>query len=314
MPLFRNSCVGGRAAAILGLIFLYFLVALADLALATPEDKKEANDLLTFSGQVFVLLGALLGVGGGLRYFIEPVLKRRHLRKVIGTGLWLSSSELRRHLTAIKATLASSNPTADEMRDSLKKIPSNDAKGRADWFVKDGYFCMITAYKIAGFSSWMKIYQTAVLRVLLTLRWSGFISELFQKFDAYKVGASQNTVLWYDYIDAIGEKIIVSEAEFSSPLGFSDFCKKYYSDPEFLQYFDQLHMFIHFLGRPDSHWAAAHQAALSNMIAALESIEEFIRKNENLLKNFQPQKRTITTEYGWQQPPGLEKATSANRI
>jgi hypothetical protein len=248
-------------------------------AAAAQEDKKDgAGPFLTFSGYVLALLGAILGAGGGLRFFLEPVLKRRRLRKVMATGLWLSCSELRRHLEAIKATLASSNPAA--MRNSLKKIPLNDTKGEgADWLVKDGYFCMITAYKIAAFSSWMKIYQRAVLRILLTVGWSRFISELFEKFDSYKIAASQNTVLWYNYIDAIGEKIIVAEADFSSPLGFSDFCKKYNSDREFLEYFDQLHMFIHFLGSDDQRWMDAHQTALNNMIVALQSIEEFIRKH-----------------------------------
>jgi hypothetical protein len=92
----------------------------------------------------------------------------------MATGLWLSCYELRRHLEAIKTTLAKGGPSADAMRHSLAKIPRNDFQGDADWFVKTGYFCMITAYKIAAFSAWMKIYQTAVLRALLVARGSKF--------------------------------------------------------------------------------------------------------------------------------------------
>jgi hypothetical protein len=213
-----------------------------------------SGDLLTLSGQILLLLGAVLaavlGAGGGLRYILEPLLKRQRLRKVMATGLWLSCYELRRHMEAIKATLKQNNSMAEEMRDALLKIPRNDFGNRPDWFVKTGYFSMITAYKIAAFSSWMRIYQAAVLQALLTITWSDFISELFQKFDAYKIAASQNTVLWYNYIDAIGEKLISTVGELSSPLGFGEFCKNYHDDREFLYFFDQLHMFIHFMGSP----------------------------------------------------------------
>jgi hypothetical protein len=56
-------------------------------------------------------------------------------------------------MEAIKATLKQDNSMAEEMRDALLKIPRNDFGDRPDWFVKTGYFSMITAYKIATFSS-----------------------------------------------------------------------------------------------------------------------------------------------------------------
>jgi hypothetical protein len=164
------------------------------------------NSLLTFSGQVLVLVGAVLGAGGGLRYLVEPILRRQRLRKVMATGLWLSCQDLRSHLEAIKTTLAGNDSAAHEMRDALLKIPRRDFNDRPDWFVKTGYFSMITAYKIAAFSAWMKIYQMSVLRALLIARGSDFISELFQKFDAYKIAASQNTVFWYSYVEAVGRE------------------------------------------------------------------------------------------------------------
>src|ERR1700682_1322177 len=244
-------------------VFVMVLVGLAawsaDSALvgAQAAGTKEIDALTTFGGQILLLLGALLGAGGGLRYFLEPLLQRRRLRKVMATGLWLSCYELRRHLEAIKATLACGDPSADAMRDALLKIPRYDVPdGRPDWFVKTGYFSLITAYKIAAFSAWMKIYQTAVLRALLTATGSKFISDVFQKFDAYKVAASQNTVLWYNYLESVGEKIIATEGDLTSPVGFSEFCNKYFKDREFLFYFDQLHMFIHFMGRSEEPWAS----------------------------------------------------------
>jgi hypothetical protein len=202
-------------------------------------------------------------------------------------------------MEAIKETLTQSNPMADEMRDALLKIPSNDFGGRPDWFVKAGYFSMITAYKIAVFSSWMRIYQMAVLQALLTVTWSDFISELFQNFDAFKVAASQNTVLWYNYIDAIGETLIVTVGELNSPLSFSEFCKNYNEDREFIYFFDQLHMFIHFMGRKDEPWHTIYQRSLSDMVNELHEIEDFIGKEkENLLGKFEPRDRNRTISAG----------------
>jgi hypothetical protein len=300
MPRLRDNCydrVARMAPSIAFVVLLGFLATAADPATAAQANTKDSsNDFLTFSGQILVLLGALLGAGGGLRYFLEPALKRRHLRKVMATGLWLSCSELRRHLEAIRTTLASGGATAHDMRDALLKIPRNDYGGRADWFVKTGYFSMITAYKIAAFSSWMKIYQTALLRALLTVTWSDFMSELFQKFDAFKIASSRNTVLWYNYIDAIGEKMIFVEPDFSSPVGFSEFCRKYFQDQEFREFFDQLHMFIHFMGRTEEPWLSTYQPALSDMISALQGIEDFLKdKEDNLLTKFEPKERAFTT-------------------
>jgi hypothetical protein len=240
------------------------------------NNATAAPDWLTLSGQILLLiggvLGAALGAGGGLRYFIEPILKRRHLRRVIATGLWSSCIELRLQMEEIRTALESGNPSADETRDALLKIPRNDFEGRVDWFVKTGYLSMTTAYKIAAFSSWMRIYQIAVSQALLTARWDYFIHELFKKFASYrksgrnyfihellkkfasykKSAAGHDSVLWYDYIDAIGERLVTTSGEHTRPFGFSEFCKRYHDDPEFLYFFDQVHMFIHFMGRKRS--------------------------------------------------------------
>jgi hypothetical protein len=201
---------------------------------------------------------------------------------------------LRRHLDAIKTTIAKGGPAADAMHDSLVKIPSSDFQKNADWFVKTGYFCMITAYKIAAFSAWMKIYQTAVLRALLVARGNKFVSSLFQKFDAYKVAASDTTVLWYNYLDAIGERLIVIEGDLTKPIGFGEFCRRYKNDEEFLAFFDQLHMFVHFIGRPDEPYASQYQPVLTKMIDALKNLEKFLGDTrENLLTEYHPKERNI---------------------
>jgi hypothetical protein len=286
-------------------VFVLMLLGLAAWAAgsvvagAQAVDKKETDVLTTLGGPVLLLIGTLLGAGGGLRYFLEPFLQQRRLRKVMATGLWLSCYELRRHLEAIKTTLSRGDSSADAMRDALLKIPKNDSGEDLAWFVKTGYFSMVTAYKIAAFSAWVKIYQTAALRALLTGTRSRFISDLFQKFDAYQVAASENTVLWYSYLESLGEKIISTEGDLTSPVGFSEFCNKYHKDKDFLLYFDQLHMFIHFIGRREEPRASNYQHALAGMIDALNDLETFLADTrENLLTDFRPKdrKRTSSTE------------------
>lgn len=69
--------------------------------------------------------------------------------------------------------------------------------------------------------------------------------------------------------------------------------QKYYDDGEFLLYFDQRHMFIHFMGVKEEPWPEKYQKVLTDMINTLQDIEDFIsRSKENLLTKFQPQERS----------------------
>jgi hypothetical protein len=290
----RSFLLTSKRAASLAAFGVAAWAAEGNAVFAQASGQTGGDPFITVNGQFLLLLGALLGAGGGLRYFLEPRLQRRRLRKVMATGLWLSCHELRRHLEAIEITLVKGGPAADAMRHSLVKIPRNDFQENADWFVKTGYFCMITAYKIAAFSAWMKIYQTAVLRALLVVRGSKFISGLFQRFDAYKVAASDTTALWYNYLESIGEWMIVTEGDLSHPIGFGEFCRRYKNDEEFLVFFDQLHMFVHFIGRPDEPHASNYQKVMTEMITALRSLEKFLGdKRENLLTEYRPKQRNI---------------------
>jgi hypothetical protein len=285
------------------------MVAIADSAEAANGNQGSAVAVQAAQSQgfptsVFTLLSLFVAAVVAFRFLIEPFLMRRRLRMVIATGLWLSCYELRLHLEAINKTISGDDETARQTRDALLKRPRSDFHGRADWFVKTGYFCMVTAYRISAFSAWMRIYQTSVIQAVFTLPRSkmipeqfksNFIPELFGKFDAFKTVTSNNTHLWYGYIDAIGERIIVMDGEIKSPIGFSEFCKRYYCDAEFRDFFDQLHMFLHFMGRTDSDYPIKYRTALSEMIRELTEIEEFLEaRKENLLSGFAVRERRRT--------------------
>jgi hypothetical protein len=254
------------------------------------------------------------GLGAGLlRYFFEPRQARARLGRVMATGLWLSCHELSQHLKVVKRRLDESSGD-NETRRALRKIPKNDSRGQADWFVKEGYFCVMTAYKLAVFSSWMRIYQGTVLRAALTGRSNKYTAALFQKFDTFKVAASTNTVLWYSYIDAVGERLIIEAGDDSHPLRFADFCKRYYEDSQFLAFFDQLHMFIHSVGRAEGDWPVRNGKILERMVAALGDIDQFLKtSSQNLLSDFSPldRDRTASAKWGPVDKDFLGKGTSA---
>jgi hypothetical protein len=74
MPRLCDNCydhVARLARSIAFVVLLGFLATTPDPATAAQANTKDSsNDFLTFSGQILVLLGALLGAGGGLRYFL----------------------------------------------------------------------------------------------------------------------------------------------------------------------------------------------------------------------------------------------------
>jgi hypothetical protein len=58
-------------------------------------------------------------------------------------------------------------------------------------------------------------------------------------------------------------------------------------------FFDQVHMFIHFIGKKDPMWSPRHMEALAEMINVLKQICTFIdEQGENLLLGFTTKPRT----------------------
>ena len=90
------------------------------------------------------------------------------------------------------------------------------------------------------------------------------------------MAASNTTALWYNYLESIGEWMIVTEADLASSIGFGEFCRRYKNDEEFLVFFDQLHMFFHFIGRPEEVYARNYEQVLTEMIAALRAWKSFL--------------------------------------
>ena len=234
---------------------------------------------------------AILTFLGVHKFFIEPWLLAKQLRKKYATALWIACKELQLHMAQIHIKVTTNDSRAI---DALKKIPENDFKGHVDWFTKDGYYTTVTAYRIAVVSSWLQVYQQELL--FATYRESrAFVYDLYQKIDHLKRAFSENTHLWYDYFDAIGTKLIDREATVRRPLSFGAFCDRYSSDPQFRSFYDQLHRFISRIARDK------YPGTTEKISHALDDLIGFLQK-ENLLAGLHIERPAINPEL-----PGQEQ-------
>jgi len=228
---------------------------------------------------------AILTFLGIQKFFIEPWQAARQLRKKYATALWIACKELQLHLEQIHRKVSANDTNTIN---ALKKIPDHDFKGRADWFTKHGYYTTITAYKIAIVSSWLQIYQQELL--FSTYRESrAFVFALYQAIDHLKRTFSEHTILWYDYFDAIGSKLVDRNASVLRPLSFGAFCDRYYSDQQFRKFYEQLHMFISFIAD------GKYLANTDKIRGALDDVIEFLKK-QNLLSGLQIERPSIHPE------------------
>jgi len=174
--------------------------------------------------------------------------------------------------------------------DALKKIPDNDSKQhgnvRPDWFAKEGYYTTCTVYKIAAMSAWLRIYQ----RELLFLPYSAsqrFLSKLYTSADGLKASFSTNTCLWYDYLDAVGDALVVQPIGAPSsgapmPLSFAGFCERYTTDSRFRLFYEQVHMYVWFIADGQHPYLDSVQSVLK----ALDNLATLLKKEKLLRRDF----------------------------
>lgn len=123
---------------------------------------------------------------------------------------------------------------------SLKLSPK-DAK-TLDWYTKDGYYVTSTAYLIALVACWIVTLQRDV--VFLPFERKTDTTEFLNLVERFKTALSTRTMLWYHYIDGIGERLMVEGQGKPQPIGLSTFSQKMHTDIMFRDYYDQLMQFL----------------------------------------------------------------------
>lgn len=239
----------------------------------------------SFIPTAITTLLAVLTFLGVHKFFLEPWLAARQLRKKYATALWISCEELRLHLEEIQHKISEKNTKA---LDALKKIPDHDFNNRVDWFTKYGYYTTVTAYRIAVVSCWLHIYQRELL-ISPYRKSHRFVFALYTKADHLKRAFGENTCLWHDYFDAIGSRIEDHPADIFRPMSFGAFCDRSYSDKTFRKFYEQLHMFISFVA------AERYPGTIDRIRKALSDLTGFLER-ENLLAGLELERSAIDPE------------------
>jgi|SRR5438034_6987353 len=214
---------------------------------------------------------------GVQKFFIEPRYEARSSRRKYATALYIACKELYLHLGHAVDRL---NAPESRIGDAMKKIPTRDSQGNVAWFTKEGYYTTITAYKIAAVSAWLRIYQNALLFSSYPASQS-FLNDLYARAQKLKLAFSTGTCLWYYYFDAIGERLIDEDGKAPWTLSFEKFCSRCANDADFRLFFEQLHMYIWFVGNKEPKYIGTIpriQECLLDLINLLE--------NRNLLPGF----------------------------
>ena len=124
---------------------------------------------------------------------------------------------------------------------SSLKLSPKDAKS-LEWFTKEGYYVTSTAYLIALVACWIVILQRDV--VFLPFKQKADTTEFLSLVERLKTGLSTRTILWYHYVDGLGESLVLKGTEKPQPMGISAFSEKLFQDSTCREYYDQLFQFL----------------------------------------------------------------------
>jgi hypothetical protein len=217
-------------------------------------------------------------VGGGLvattlrvleQYWVNPwfISSAEAKRKLVlyGRPLYFSCHQMAFRFTHISQQQQEHRPQGIK---SLQESPT-DANS-IEWFTKQGYYAVSTAYVIACVASWISLYQKDV--VFLPFKDASLAAQFFNLIERFKVAVSTKTILWYYYIDGIGELLVEDGRD--RPMPFSTFACKLLKEQPFRGYYDQLFQFLHHVG------SGEYGDQLKQTVAAVQAIKHFLAENK----------------------------------
>jgi hypothetical protein len=173
-------------------------------------------------------------IGGGLvtaalriaeTYLIAPRLtesvESRKKLLLYGKPLWRACHDLYYRLFYIKQKMHSPRSS---LLGSLKEAES------LEWFTtKEGNYITSTAYMIAAVSAWIALYERDI--VFLQFGKESLTTQFLLKVERFKNSISNSNILWFHYLNGIGEQLIQDGA--TRPMPFSNFCYRLLKDEDF---------------------------------------------------------------------------------
>ena len=217
-------------------------------------------------------------VGGGLvatllrvfeQYWVAPWLtssaEAKHKLVLYGRPLYLGCHQLEFRLTHIGLQ------QQQERSNGIESLKCSLSEARSlEWFTKNGYYLTSSAYVIACVAAWISLYQRDV--VFLPFRHKSLAAQFFNLIERFKITVSTKTILWYHYIDGIGELLV--ETGHDRPMPFSRFSEKLFTDLPFRQYYDQLFQFLQQVG------AGEYREHIGQTVIAVRDIKRFLADND----------------------------------
>lgn len=224
-----------------------------------------------------VLYGVLGGglVATGMRlvetYMIAPRLSESiDARKKLFTyarPLSYACHELAYRINAIVEKIDTNTMNGTQTALSLSPTQAKSI----DWFTKEGYYISSTAYLMASVSCWIQLYERDV--VFLQFGRSSLTKEFFDIIEAFKNRLSSgDSILWYHYVNGIGELLIGEEGD--RPITLSEFIYTIHQDELFRGYYDQLFIFLNQVADK------RHLQTLKDTLRSLEDIQAFLVSNK----------------------------------
>lgn len=221
------------------------------------------------AGEISNLIYGAIGGGlvtAGLRiaetYFIAPRLtesvESRKKLLLYGRPLWRACHDLYYRLFYIKQKMHSPRPSLSV---SLREAES------LEWFTtKEGNYITSAAYMIAAVASWIAIYEGDT--VFLRFEKESLTTQFLLKVERFKNSISKNNILWFHYVNGIGEQLIQDGA--NRPMPFSNFCYKLTKDEDFKAYYSQLFQFLNQVNQGN------FEESIKDTLDALNEIKKFL--------------------------------------
>lgn len=226
-------------------------------------------------------------IGGGIvavasrvleNYFIAPRLtesvESRKKLFLYGRPLWRSSHDLLYRLFYIKQKMKSGPRT------TLAASPK-DAQSLIWFTTKEGNYISSTAYLIAAVAAWIILYERDT--VFLQFSKQSLTAQFLLKIDNFKLSISNGSILWFNYINGIGEQLILKEE--NKPITFSSFCRNLLKDKDFLDYYSQLFQFLHEVNQGN------YEKNIEDTFNSLNEIKKFLVSNNIVVetsREFEP--------------------------
>lgn len=221
------------------------------------------------AGEISNLIYGAIGGGlvtAGLRiaetYFIAPRLtesvESRKKLLLYGKPLWRACHDLYYRLFYIKQKMHSPR---NSLSGSLREAKS------LEWFTtKEGNYITSAAYMIAAVAAWIALYERDT--VFLQFGKESLTTQFLLKVERFKNSISNSNILWFHYVNGIGEQLIQDGA--SKPMSFSNFCYKLLKDEDFKAYYSQLFQFLNQVNQGE------FERSMEDTLDALNEIKKFL--------------------------------------